>query len=294
MNTLPEMPTRTAGSTGRAVSRLTVGGVKWDTQIPEAEAVELLQHAVELGVTSFDTAHGYGNGESERRLGLALRGRFDELFISTKTSARDYHETRRQVMESLERLGTDRVDLVYAHALGGGDDYAKVVGAKGTLEALEDCRREGLLDFIGVSGHWHRRSMEKLIEEVPIDALLFPVGLFNRVYGHDYTTTVLPAARAKGVATFGMKVFAAGRIKHVADIEPYLRYSLGQSVDSLVIGCEGKAQLEQQAALVRAVPPPLSEAECEALAGECRAVTREWDKGEFNWVKHYVETGPLP
>ena len=70
---------------------LTVGGVKWDHQIPEAEAVELLQHAVELGITSFDTAHAYSSGESERRLGLALSDTFKDLFISTKTTARFFN-----------------------------------------------------------------------------------------------------------------------------------------------------------------------------------------------------------
>lgn len=287
------IPMRMAGSTGRQVSRLTVGGVKWDHQLPEADAVELLQYAVELGVTSFDTAHAYGGGESERRLGLALSGRFPDLFISTKTTARTYDEVRDQVKISLERMRTDRVNLVYVHGMDDEEDYHKITGPRGALEALEDCRREGLMDFIGVSGHWYRRNMERLIEAYPVDALLFPIGLFNHAYGHDFTTTVLPAAREKGIATFGMKVFGAGRIKHVADLEPYFRYSVHLPVDSLVIGCDNKAQLEQQVQLVTADLPPLTDDECEALAGECRRVTRDWDKGEYNWVSHYIDQGPL-
>jgi predicted aldo/keto reductase-like oxidoreductase len=68
------MPTRPLGRTGWQASVLTLGGVKWDTQLPAGDAVALIQRALELGVNTFDTAHGYGDGESERRLGRPLRG----------------------------------------------------------------------------------------------------------------------------------------------------------------------------------------------------------------------------
>lgn len=287
------LPTRPAGSTGRSVSRLTVGGVKWDSRIPEAEAIDLLTHALERGVTSFDTAHAYGGGESERRLGLALQGRFSDVFVSTKITDRTRQGAKDQLRISLERLGTDHVDLVYVHSLEDDGDFDRVTGEDGPLRALRECREEGLLDFIGVSGHWYRDNMRRLIDVEPLDALLFPVGLFNRAYGHDYTSTVLPAARAKGIATFGMKVLGAGRAQHVADIGPYLRYSLQQPIDSLVIGCDSRSQLDQLVEIIVSEPPSLSDAQCDALAEECRRVTQDWDKGEFNWVSHYKETGPL-
>src|SRR5258707_9739003 len=103
MTLTTSMPTRPLGKTGWQASVLTLGGVKWDTNLPAADAVALIQRAVELGVTNFDTAHGYGDGESERRLGRALRGVSETVFVSTKTGDRTRDGARRQMDISLQR-----------------------------------------------------------------------------------------------------------------------------------------------------------------------------------------------
>ena len=281
------MPTRRLGQTGWRASALALGGVKWDSHLPAADAVALIQRAVELGVNTFDTAHGYGDGESERRLGRALRGAGRPVFVSTKTDDRTRDGARRQMDESLERLGMDRVDLMFVHGLDNEDDYRKVTGPSGVLNALEEYRSAGRIRFLGVSGHWYRDNMERILAEYPIDAVLCPVGLFNVAYRYSFVDTVLPLARRRGVAAMGMKVFGAGRVKHAASIEPYLRYSLNLPVDTLVIGCDSIAQLERTVSIVKSQPPPLSAAEQEELLPECRSITQSWDSGEFNWVSHY-------
>ncbi|HTS18542.1 MAG TPA: aldo/keto reductase [Verrucomicrobiae bacterium] len=281
------MPTRALGKTGWQASVLTLGGVKWDTCVPEADAVELIQRAVELGVNTFDTAHMYGGGESERRLGVALHGVGRPVFVSTKITERSREGARRQMDISLQRLGMNRVDLMFVHGLDNEEDYQKVVGPDGVLRAIEEYRSAGHVRFVGVSGHWYRPNMEKILGEYAFDAVLCPVGLFNLAYGYSYADTVLPLARQRGMAAMGMKVFGAGRVKHAASIEPYLRYSLNVPVDSLVIGCDSIAQLEQTVRIVKSQPPPLSVAEQEALFPECRQITQSWDRGEFNWVSHY-------
>jgi aryl-alcohol dehydrogenase-like predicted oxidoreductase len=97
------MPTRPLGKTGWQASVLTLGGVKWDTQLPAGDAVALIQRALELGVNTFDTAHGYGDGESERRLGQALCGASQPVFVSTKITDRTRDGARRQMDTSLQR-----------------------------------------------------------------------------------------------------------------------------------------------------------------------------------------------
>jgi uncharacterized protein len=281
------MPTRPLGKTGWQTSVLTLGGVKWDTDLPAEDAVALIQRAVELGVNTFDTAHGYGGGESERRLGRALRGASQPVFVSTKIGDRTRDGGRRQMDTSLQRLGMDRVDLMFIHGLDNDDDYRQVVGPNGVLRALEEYRSAGRIRFAGVSGHWYRHNMERIIAEFPFDVVLFPVGLFNLAYRYSFVDTVLPVARQRGMAVMGMKVFGAGRVKHAASIEPYLRYSLNLPVDSMVIGCDSIAQLEATVRVVKSQPPPLSAAEQEALFPECHRITQAWDKGEFNWVSHY-------
>lgn len=283
------MPTRPLGRTGWNASVLTLGGVKWDTFIPEAEAVRLIQRAIELGVNCIDTAASYGEGRSETRLGLALQGLRDRVFVSTKTGKRDYDGARREVNQSLERLRTDYIDLYLVHGLDNDEDYAKVASRTGVLRALEEYKAAGQVRHIGVSGHWYRHNMRRIIDEYPFDAILCPVGLFNLAYNYSYIEDVVPAARQRGMAIMGMKVMGAGRAKHAASIEPYMRYSLHQPYDTLVIGCESIEQLEQLVEITKRQPPPLSQDEIAALLPEAIRITQKWDKGEFNWVKHYIK-----
>ena len=172
--TLP-MPTRPLGRTGWNVSRLVLGGVKWDTQLAEADAVRLLRRAVELGVNAIDTAFIYGKGQSETRLGLALEGVRDRVFVSTKVSDRSYDGARRQMDESFRRLRMERVDLMFMHALDNEDDLKSILGRQGVLRAIEEYRAAGRIRFVGVSSHWYRDSLWRMMEEYPLDAVLFAV-----------------------------------------------------------------------------------------------------------------------
>src|SRR5438128_1349002 len=97
------MPTRPLGSFGWQSSIITLGGVKWDTLRSDDEAVALIHRAIELGVNTFDTAHAYGNGESERKLGLALQGIRDRVWVNTKIMDRTYDGAMKQMEESLNR-----------------------------------------------------------------------------------------------------------------------------------------------------------------------------------------------
>lgn len=286
---LAPMPRRRLGRTGWNASALTLGGVKWDTQIPERDAVALVHRAIELGVNTFDTAHDYGKGESERRLGLALEGRRDGLWINTKSTKRTYDDARREIDESLARLKTNHVDLFFLHALNEDEDYERASKPEGVLRMVEEYRKAGHIRHVGVSGHHYRRNMLRFIQEQTLDAILCPVGLFNVAYEYNYFDDVVPMARRRGMAVLGMKVFGAGRAKHATSREPYLRYSLNQDIDTAVIGCDSIAQLEETVRIVKAEPPPLSDPEARAAFPEIMSITQAWDQGEFNWVKHYVE-----
>jgi predicted aldo/keto reductase-like oxidoreductase len=182
----------------------------------------------------------------------------------------------------------ERVDLMFIHALDDDADYGRIMGANSVLKALDEFRAAGRIRYIGVSGHWYRKNMVRLLEEYPLDAVLCPVGLFNLAYDYPYTDDVLPLARKKGMAVMGMKVFGAGRVKHAASIEPYLRYSLNLPIDTAVIGCDSIAQLEEMIELARQPLAPLTNREVTDLLPECKRVTQSWDHGEFNWVSHYL------
>ncbi len=282
-----EMPKRELGKMGWQASLLTLGGVKWDTRISETEAVELIHRALELGVNTFDTAAGYGGGQSEERLGLALEGQRDRVWVETKTGDRDYDGAKRSVETSLKRLRTDRIDLLFVHGVDNDNDCEKALSPDGVLKALEEYRAAGNIRYIGVSGHWYKQNMKRFVEAYPVDAALFPAGYFNIAYDYSYLDDVLPAIRKRGAAALGMKIFAAGRVGHAVSIEPYLRYSVNLPIDTLVIGCDSIQQLEEMVSVIKREPDPLSEAEMDALKPEAIHVTQEFESGEFNWVSHY-------
>jgi aryl-alcohol dehydrogenase-like predicted oxidoreductase len=284
---LAPMPTRPLGQLGWNASVLTLGGVKWDTQCTDSEAVALIHRAFELGVNTFDTAHLYGDGESERKLGLGLDGLRDKVWVNTKIGDRTYDGAMRQIELSLKRLRMDRVDLMFVHSLDNEEQRQQIMGPNSVLKAVEEMRAAGHIRYIGVSGHWVKDVMARILTEFPFDAVLFPIGLFNHAYGYDFPSTILPIARERNMATLGMKVFGAGRVKHAASVEPYLRYSLHVPVDTMVIGTDSIAQLEEKVRIIKSGPAPLSAAERDQLVPEALAVTQSWDEGEFDWVQGY-------
>src|SRR5687768_1465216 len=186
------MPTRQLGPFDWRASVITMGGVKWDTQLSDEDVVALMHRALELGVNTFDTAHGYGDGESERKLGIALDGIRDRVWLNTKTMDRTYEGAMRQMEISLKRLRTDAVDLMFVHSVDNEDDYRQIMAPNSVLKAMEEMRDGGHVRHIGVSGHWVKEVMARLIQEYPFEAVLFPVGLFNRAYAYSFVDTVLP------------------------------------------------------------------------------------------------------
>ncbi|MEP6754464.1 MAG: aldo/keto reductase [Chthonomonadales bacterium] len=281
------MPTRPLGQTGWNASRLTMGGVKWDTQGTDAEAVAILHRAMELGVNTFDTAHLYGAGESERRLGIAMQGRREEFWINTKSMDRTYDGAMQQMEMSLKRLKVDYVDLMFVHGVDHQEDCDQILEQHSVLEAMQELKAAGKIRHIGVSGHWVRQIQCHLLREFPFEAVLFPIGLFNEAHNYSFLTTTLPTAKSLGIATLGMKVFGVGRVKHTADVEPYLRFGMQADVDSMVIGCDSIAQLEQTVGMIKSYPPPLTADEVRSFYPEALRVTQEWDAGEFDWVSGY-------
>jgi aryl-alcohol dehydrogenase-like predicted oxidoreductase len=266
---------------------LTLGGVKWDVKCSDSEAAALVHRAIALGVNTFDTAHIYGNGESERKLGLALEGERHRIWLNTKVIDRTYDGAKRMFETSLQRLRTDYVDLLFVHSLDTEDQRAQIMQAESVLKAVEEYRRAGNVRYIGISGHWVKEVMLRILGEYDFDAALFPVGLFNRAYHYSFQEEVLPFARSKEMAVLGMKIYGAGRVKQAASIAPYLRYALQQDIDTAIIGMDSIAHLEETVRILKSDPAPLSEAEIQALLPEAIAITQEWDEHEFSWVQGY-------
>src|SRR5947209_6069477 len=129
-----KLPTRTLGRTGIEVSILGFGsGSRFLMYEREDKALEALSRALDLGITYIDTAHSYGDGKSEERVGKLMPGRRKRITLATKLSARTADDARRQIETSLKRLKTDHLDALHIHALSGPEDLAAIEKPDGIL-----------------------------------------------------------------------------------------------------------------------------------------------------------------
>jgi len=167
------IPASPFGSTGHNSSRVIFGAAALGT-MKQDNADRLLEMLLEYGVNHIDTAAAYG--DSELRIGPWMREHRRSFFLATKTGDRTRDAARDSLHRSLDRLRTDRIDLIQLHNLADEEDWQKAMGTGGALEALVEARAQGLVRFIGVTGHGSRiaSTHQRSLERFDFDSVLFP------------------------------------------------------------------------------------------------------------------------
>jgi predicted aldo/keto reductase-like oxidoreductase len=165
---------RRLGRIGHQSSVLIYGAAAL-AEVDQEVADQSLQLALDAGINHLDVAAGYG--DAELRLGPWMPRIRDRVFLATKTGVRDAEGAWAQINHSLERLQTDRVDLIQIHAVGDLDDLDRVTGAGGSLEAAVRARDEGLAGAVGITGHGHQAPATHLeaLRRFPFDTVLSPL-----------------------------------------------------------------------------------------------------------------------
>ena len=178
----------------------------------QGTADRVLDLLFEYGVNHIDTAPEYG--DAELRIGPWMDRHRDAFFLATKTRLRDYESARAQIRRSLDRLRTDRIDLIQLHGLFHPDEWEQALSPGGALDAAVEAREQGLVRFIGVTGHgWtsaamHRRSLERF----DFDSVLMPwnwLAQQHKTYAPDFEATAALCAE-RGVAVQTIKAVARG------------------------------------------------------------------------------------
>ena len=164
---------RRFGRTGH-LSTVTIFGAAALKNVSQSEADRALALLLEHGVNHIDTAARYG--DAELRIGPWMREHRQDFFLATKTGERTYAKAREGIHRSLERLRVDSVDLLQLHSLAHPGDWEVAMGTGGALEAAVEARADGLVRFIGVTGHgWTIASMHrKSLERFDFDSVLMP------------------------------------------------------------------------------------------------------------------------
>ncbi|HWL75275.1 MAG TPA: aldo/keto reductase, partial [Burkholderiaceae bacterium] len=148
------MPYRTLGRTGAQVSAIGLGGYHIGKHADEQESIRLIRSAIDGGITFMDNCWDYNGGASEIRMGKALRdGYRDKVFLMTKIDGRTKDSAAPQIDESLERLQTDRIDLMQFHEVIRMEDPDRIFAEGGAMEAVEAAKQAGKIRYIGFTGH---------------------------------------------------------------------------------------------------------------------------------------------
>lgn len=263
------IPKRVLGRTGVEVPIIGFGTYPFCNVYKnrDDEAVQLLQHGLDLGITYIDTATSYGGGWAQKMVGRALKNRRKEAFVATKIYGRfTYDEIMRNFEETLERLQTDYVDLLYVHNLQTVEE-ADAFGKKGGIvDTYYKLREQKVARFIGVSAHADPIPVTLFIERHDLDCVLLALNAAMQgvVYDnsinsfkndptsrHSFETIALPAALKKNMGILAMKVSAQGQLigtaPQKADIHTLLRYAWSLPVASSMIGMTNLAEVEQNA-----------------------------------------------
>jgi aryl-alcohol dehydrogenase-like predicted oxidoreductase len=197
------------GRTGHDSTR-TLFGAAALASVTQKEADATLEVLLEHGVDHIDTAASYG--DSELRVAPWLKLHRDRFFLATKTGKRDYEEAREEIRRSLDRLGVDHVDLLQLHNLVDVIEWEFALREGGALDAAVEARDEGLVRFIGVTGHgltvagMHLRSLERF----PFDSVLLPysyVQMQDERYAADFERLAAVCSE-RGVAVQTIKAIS--------------------------------------------------------------------------------------
>jgi predicted aldo/keto reductase-like oxidoreductase len=279
------VPVRELGNTGLKISIIGIGGGHFvRPHLDEQASVRLIQMAIDEGVTFMDNAWEYHQGESERRMGIALQGRRDQVTLMTKVCARDRKTAEQHLEDSLRRLQTDVIDVWQFHEINYDNDPELIFRAGGAIEAALAARQAGKIRFIGFTGHKSphiHRSM--LAQDFAWDTCQMPVNVADAHY-RSFQHEVLPELQQRNIGVIGMKSLG-GRGQLISDLglsaEQCRRYALSLPISTLVCGMESPENLQQDLAIARNFTP-MSDTERRALLEQ---VYEEAADGRHEWFK---------
>ncbi|MEO7272246.1 MAG: aldo/keto reductase [Vicinamibacterales bacterium] len=244
------IPLRPVGRHQDRVSAIGLGGYHLGTIPTLKEATAVVRTAIDAGVTFMDNAWDYNDGVSEIRMGKALKGVRDQVFLMTKvcTHGRNGRTAMRQLEESLTRLQTDHLDLWQIHECVYHDEPELHFAAGGVVEALDKARQQGKVRYVGFTGHKDPAILLRMLaRDYPFDACQLPLNGFDATF-HSFEQQVLPVLNRRGIAPIGMKSLGGGGVpvaRKVVKVADALRYAMSLPVATTVSGIDSMKVLKQ-------------------------------------------------
>jgi predicted aldo/keto reductase-like oxidoreductase len=261
-----EIKKRRLGKTGIDVTILGLGGEGiLRTYGYEKDAYGLINKAIDFGINYFESARAYSGSESY--YGQALRERRKDIFLTSKSHARDKKGALQHLQDTLRNMKTDHLDLWQIHDVRTDEEVHEIFGRHGALEAFVEAKGKGLVRFIGITGHHNPFIINRCIERYDFDTVLLPVNPAEPAYKSFLQETV-PLAAQKGMGIIGMKVYFRGfaaKLPGFVTMEPFFRFALSQPITAAVIGCDNTEQLEENVSFAVSFRPMTDKEEKEII-----------------------------
>jgi predicted aldo/keto reductase-like oxidoreductase len=243
---------RSFGKTGEKISAIGLGGFHIGTQSDQQESIRIIRFAIDHGITFMDNCWDYNNGESERRMGQALRdGYRQKVFLMTKYDGRTKGAAAKQIDESLHRLQTDHIDLIQYHENIRLEDPDRYFAEGGAHEAVLAAKQAGKVRYIGFTGHKdplvHLRMLDEAAAHVfHFDACQMPLNVMDAHF-RSFTHQVVPRLVEQGIAVLGMKPLAGGNVLVAGVVTPIesLHYALNLPTSVVINGCDSIERVNQ-------------------------------------------------
>jgi uncharacterized protein len=282
------IPYRPLGRTGEKVSLVGLGGYHLARQSNTAESIRIIRTGLDEGINFLDNCWDYNGGESEIRMGKALRGGYrQKAFLMTKIDGRTKTAATAQLNESLRRLQTDRVDLLQFHEVIRDSDPDRVFAVGGGMEAVLEAKKAGKVRFIGFTGHKSPDIHLKMLATASdhgfkFDAVQMPLNVMDAHF-NSFEKKVLPVLIENGIGVLGMKPMGDHFILESKTVNPVecLHYSMNLPTSVVITGCDSMPILQQALQAARSFQPMDSSQARTLLAKTSKAA----EAGQFELYK---------
>jgi len=283
-----EMPRRTLGHTGEKVSIVGLGGYHIGMQSDEQESIRIIRTALDDGINFLDNCWDYNGGQSEIRMGKALRdGYRQKAFLMTKIDGQTSKAAAQQIEESLRRLQTDHIDLLQFHEVIRDTDPERIFGAQGGMETALAARKAGKIRYIGFTGHKspdiHLKMLKTAFEhQFTFDTVQMPLNVMDAHF-NSFEKKVLPVLVEHKIGVLGMKSMGDHLILESKTVTPIecLHYAMNLPTSVVITGCDSLQILEQALNAARSFRP-MDQAQVASLLAKTAKVAQN---GQFELYK---------
>ena len=288
------IPYRELGGTREKVSLVGIGGYHLGKQADPTESITIIRKALDEGINFLDNCWDYNGGESEIRMGKALRdGYREKAFLMTKIDGRNKATATKQLEESLRRLQTDRIDLLQFHEVIRETDPELIFAAGGALEAVLEAKKAGKIRFVGFTGHKspaiHLKMLATAVQHhFSFDTVQMPLNVMDAHFD-SFERKVVPVLVKDSIGILGMKPMGDHFILESKTATPVecLHYAMNLPTSVVITGCDSLPILDQALQAARSFKS-LSESQVSTLLAKT-ALAAEAGKFELYKTSHHFD-----